>query len=629
MSFFPFQWFDKSIKASDSSVEAEKPCPEHFFYTIQTSQKDLANELGKVPFAPVFLTGFISPYLDVSNISRIIKEKFPQCKFLICSSAGEVCNEGGHLYCEASGNWDNIVLQLMGSDVISDAEIISIPLECDDLKRGHVSMDMQERVEKIKRNIVSTKTNMSIDYRNTLAYILFDGLSSSESFFFDALYSSQKFPCIFVGGSAGGKLDFKNTWIHDGTRLLQGHASIAFLKIADGIRFGIFKSQNFEEDGPRFRVETGSTELRYIDTVIDPQGQVVSLIESLCATFSCSIHDLEKKMADYTFAIRTGGEIFVRSIARFDFEINRTYLYCDISPGEEIVLIKRLPFANHTEKDFRDFLKDKPNRPFAGWLNDCILRRLCNPLQLDKVQSVFEGISVIGFSTFGEVLGLNLNQTLTSIFFFKEDKIKEFKDTYVDNFVFHYSNFKSFFLQRRIQKMSGIIDRLSSSIQIDSDEQKKIVLDAIEIINKVASGAHSVMGSANNLASSSTNLQKIVGMIADISAQTNLLSLNATIEAARAGEAGRGFAVVADEVRQLAAKSKNNAEQIGQSLQQFSAEIFEISGEIQAQATQVNNLNVLFQKIENHAAQADTTAKLAQDISNDLRGMSKSLNTKA
>lgn len=68
-------------------------------------------------------------------------------------------------------------------------------------------------------------------------------------------------------------------------------------------------------------------------------------------------------------------------------------------------------------------------------------------------------------------------------------------------------------------------------------------------------------------------IQRHVGLIHDLSEQTNLLSLNASIEAARAGEHGRGFSVVATEVRSLAVRAKSASGEINQSISQIQQRI--------------------------------------------------------
>lgn len=64
--------------------------------------------------------------------------------------------------------------------------------------------------------------------------------------------------------------------------------------------------------------------------------------------------------------------------------------------------------------------------------------------------------------------------------------------------------------------------------------------------------AVNIVALAESIKKPSVVLQRVVSIIVDISAQTNLLSLNATIETASADDYGRGFSVVTDEVRQLA-----------------------------------------------------------------------------
>lgn len=73
---------------------------------------------------------------------------------------------------------------------------------------------------------------------------------------------------------------------------------------------------------------------------------------------------------------------------------------------------------------------------------------------------------------------------------------------------------------------------------------------------------HTVKSNMTALHDHTKDMQKIIGIIQQISSLTNLLALNATIEAARAGEAGKGFAVVAEEIRMLSEQTKDSTENI-------------------------------------------------------------------
>lgn len=116
------------------------------------------------------------------------------------------------------------------------------------------------------------------------------------------------------------------------------------------------------------------------------------------------------------------------------------------------------------------------------------------------------------------------------------------------------------------------------------------VSDTLEVLNELALDS---MHTVDALSARAQDVASILGLIKDISDQTNLLALNAAIEAARAGEHGRGFAVVADEVRKLADRTDKAITDINISLQSMKQD--------------VNTIGDKFEKIKNHITQSNET----------------------
>ncbi len=81
-------------------------------------------------------------------------------------------------------------------------------------------------------------------------------------------------------------------------------------------------------------------------------------------------------------------------------------------------------------------------------------------------------------------------------------------------------------------------------------------------MNRTGSALVELKQAIDDMRSHSQEIRQILGVITEISEETQLLALNAAIEAARAGEHGRGFAVVSDNIRKLSERSGSAVRQI-------------------------------------------------------------------
>ena len=526
-------------------------------------------DLYDVPGGPAIVLGFVSSDLPMAEIARTVQTASPpDVQVLLISSCGELTHTPGtrSYYMDAKDGRAKVLLQVYSKRMIAQTHMMTIPLHNEDIRRGTVELTPDERIQKIREGIDAQRVPFPVRFDNTFAFVYIDGVTACESFVLKALYDSEFLPCPYIGGSASGALDFSHTYIYNGKQVLENHAVVLVVRLADDYRYSIFKSQAAEPTGDKWTIIGSDATLRTVETVADAEGHPVPFADVLMEHLHVSdVNALSDALAGYTFASHVGKQYFIRSLQKFDAAEKRFHFYCDITAGEEIFLMRRENFVKTLKDEYAAYAKGKP-APIGAVLNDCILRRLTFAADLAGAD-LFDGMPIAGFSAFGEVAGLHINETLTAIFFYQLSG-GTFSDGYMDRFPSKYALYQKSYLEHvaeSVENVSGLVNQMSDGIGDQGNMTKELLSRNASITPKL-----------EHLTESTKKIEQVMHMITEISAQINLLALNAAIEAARAGEMGRGFAVVAGEVRKLSENTRERLEASDEAIRELLHNVNEI-----------------------------------------------------
>nr|WP_320013040.1 FIST N-terminal domain-containing protein [uncultured Desulfobulbus sp.] len=304
-----------------------------------------------------------------------------------CSSAGQLTSNGFQK--------DGISAMRLSSSYFKAISYLIKPLD-----------NLVDQVEVIAADV---RDRLQFSKQQAFGLLLVDGLSTREEALSATLYRALGDVPI-VGGSAGDKLRFENTYLYHNGELLQDCA--VFTLCMTSLPFTVFKHQHFESTVKRLVITEAIPEQRLVQEI---NGEIA--VQAYAHCIGVPVDELNASVfSQYPLMLRIGEDYFVRSIAGVEDDGSLKF-YCAIDKGLVLTVGQGTSAVQALESSFQK-VREEIGEPVLIFGCDCILRRLeMEESHIDKeIGSLMAKNHVFGFNTYGEQYNsLHVNQTFTGV----------------------------------------------------------------------------------------------------------------------------------------------------------------------------------------------------------------------
>lgn len=356
---------------------------------VQAAVREIANTLTGHPVSTVLY--FASSNYDPAAIAAAMKKAFPKSFTIGCTTAGEIVTG---LMLKSS-----LVAMALPTKIVPEIHVQVAPA----IAAGNDSVDAAFRAFEAATGTAAR----DLDPSKWVGLILMDGLSCAEERVMERVGALTD--VMFVGGSAGDDLKFKQTHVFANGQAYTGAAVLALLRVPHG--FDFIKTQSFCAMSKTL-VPTLVDEAKR--TVLEFDGKPAA--QAYAEALGLPLAEATGHFMDHPVGLMDGDEPYVRSPQQVAGDAMA--FYCAVKAGMPLSLLESTDIVADTGKALADTTAAAGK--VAGVVNfNCILRTL----ELDakgKAEAygaLFGDVPTVGFSTYGEAMIGHINQTSTMLVF--------------------------------------------------------------------------------------------------------------------------------------------------------------------------------------------------------------------